>query len=151
MELTDNSQTGSSGYEENKTLDHAPKGCRVNKKEQAILALLQHGSVEKAAQGVGIHPSTLWRWLKQPAFQQKLREARREAFSQSIGRLQQASPAAVGTLLRIMTDGHAPAGSRVRAAESVLAQSQKSFELEDLEVRIAQLEKSARDNRGQQP
>ena len=34
---------------------------------------------------------TLWRWSKQPAFQEALRQARREAFSQSMGRLQQAS------------------------------------------------------------
>ncbi len=113
------------------------------------MALLQHGNKEKAAQEVGVHPATLWRWLKQAKFQQALREARREAFSHCIGRLQQSSSAAVATLWRLMTDPQAPAGSRVRAAQCVLELSQKSFELEDLEVRIAQLEKMA--HKGEPP
>lgn len=125
--------------------DNAPQDSGGSRKEKAIVALLQHATVEKAAEAVGIHPSTLWRWLKQPKFQQALRAARREAFSRSIARLQQASSAAVATLMRIMADPEAPAGSRVRAAQCVVELSQKGFECEDLEVRIAQLEKNHRD------
>jgi len=78
--------------------------------------------------------------MKDPQFQKALREARREAFSQCVSRLQQASASAVDTLLCIMTDHAAPAGSRVRAAQCVVELSHKSFELEDLEVRIRNLE-----------
>src|SRR6476660_1029331 len=98
-----------------------------NRKDSAIVALLEHDSTERAAEAVGIHPATLWRWLKQPKFQQALREARREAYARSIGRLQQGASPAVATLLRVMADAEAPAGSRVRAAQCVLALSQNSF------------------------
>jgi hypothetical protein len=62
----------------------------------------------------------LWRWQKDPKFQQALRERRREAFSQTVSRLQLASTTAVDTLLAIMADQEAPAGSRVRAAQCVV-------------------------------
>ena len=51
---------------------------------------------------------TLWRSLQKPEFAEAYRKARRDAFSQSVARLQHASNAAVGTLLRVMTDREAP-------------------------------------------
>ena len=66
-------------------------GCLGTRKTRALQALLQYGTKEKAAQEAGISVVTLWRWLKQPPFQEALHQARREAFSQSTGRLQQAS------------------------------------------------------------
>lgn len=111
-----------------------------SRKDRAVMALLQHPSLEKAAEAVGVHPVTLWRWCRQAEFHQALLKARREAFSQAVGRLQQASGAAVGTLLRIMADSNTPANSRVRAAHCVLEQSHKALALEDLELRITHLE-----------
>jgi transposase-like protein len=112
------------------------------KKEEAIAALLTQRSVEDAARSVGIAPATLWRWLKQPEFQAAYRQARRDAFSQSIARLQQASGAAVSTLL-VMVDTNTPASTRVRAADSILNHAASSMELEDIEVRVAELERAA--------
>ncbi len=65
------------------------------------------------------------------------RSPRRDAFSLSVARLQQASSAAVGTLLRIMTDREAPAASRVRAADVVLQIAMRGIEMEDLDARLA--------------
>jgi transposase-like protein len=112
------------------------------KKEEAIAALLTQRSVEDAARSVGIAPATLLRWLKQPEFQAAYRQARRDAFSQSIARLQQASGAAVSTLL-VMVDTNTPASTRVRAADSILNHAASSMELEDIEVRVAELERAA--------
>ena len=118
-------------------------GSLGTRKTRAVQALLQYGTKEKAAQEAGINVVTLWRWLKQAPFQEALRQARREAFSQSTGRLQQAAPAAVTTLLRLMTGEDTPPSSKVQASRSVLQFMQKSFELEDMEVRLARLEKLA--------
>jgi hypothetical protein len=120
----------------------------ASRQERAIAALLNHASKEKAAEEAGVHPATLWRWQKDPNFQQALRERRRDAFSQCVGRLQQASMTAVETLLSIMQDEAAPSGSRVRAAQCVVELSQKSFELEDIEVRISNLEQITGDASG---
>jgi hypothetical protein len=113
------------------------------KKEEAIAALLNQRNVEDAAKAVGITASTLIRWMQIPEFAAAYREARRAAFGQSIARLQQASTAAVSTLLKIMVDPNAPASVRVRAADSVLDHSRQAIEIEDVEVRVAALEEAA--------
>ena len=106
-----------------------------------IVALLEHPTQEKAAAALGISTVTLWRSMQKPEFAKAYRKARREAFSQSVARLQQASNAAVGTLLRVMTDREAPAASRVRAADVVLQSSLRGMEMEDIEARVSELER----------
>jgi hypothetical protein len=112
------------------------------KQERAIIALLQ-GGTEQAARAANVGPRTLYRWQNEPSFQAALWKARRAAFSQSSARLQQASGAAVSTLLKIMVDPNAPASTRVRAADSVLDHGAKALELEDIEARVAELERAA--------
>jgi transposase-like protein len=114
-----------------------------HKIEQAIAALLSHRNVEEAARAIGISANTLLRWTKEPEFDAAYREARRTAFSQSLARLQHASGAAVTTVLKIMLDWKAPAGTRLRAAEVVLEQASKAIEMEDIEARVAELERAA--------
>jgi len=58
---------------------------------------------------------------------------------ESAARVQQASPAAVSTLLEIMADPAAPASTRVRAADSVLDPAAKAIEIEDIEARVDRL------------
>jgi hypothetical protein len=113
-----------------------------HKKEQAIAALLFHKTVEAAARAVGISANTLLRWTKEAEFEAAYREARRMAFCQSIARLQEASGAAVTTVLKIMLDAKVPAGTRLRAAEVVLSQGAKAVEMEDFEARLAELERA---------
>ena len=111
------------------------------KKVAAVAALLTQRNVEEAARAAGIGKQTLNRWMKLPEFQAAWREARRAVVSQSSARLQQASGAAVSTLLKIMLDANAPASARVRAADRVLDRAQQGFESEDIEVRVAALER----------
>jgi len=113
------------------------------KKEEAIAALLSQRNIEEAARFVNIGTKTLLRWLQLPEFDKAYREARRAAFSQSIARLQQASSAAAATLLKIMVDPTAPAASRIRAADSVLGHAAKAIEIEDIEARVSELERTA--------
>jgi hypothetical protein len=112
------------------------------------LALLEHPTLEKAAVAVGVSDVTLWRSLQRPEFAEAYRKARREAFSQSVARLQHASNAVVGTLLRVMTDREAPAASRVRAADVVLQTALRGMEMEDIEARLDRLERSAEASNG---
>jgi hypothetical protein len=77
-----------------------------------------------------------------PEFQKAYREARRAAHGQSIARLQQATSAAVSTLLKVMVDPSTPASTKVRAADSVLDHSAKSIELEDIDARLADIERN---------
>src|SRR2546422_356990 len=114
-----------------------------HKKEQAIAALLSHRNVEEAARAIRISANTLQRWIKEPEFDAAYREARRTAFWQSLARLQDGAGAAVTTLLKIMLDTNAPAGTRLRAAEVVLERGGQALEMEDIEARVAELERAA--------
>ncbi len=84
-------------------------GAKFGRKwEEAIAALLTQRNTEDAARAVGIRVSTLLRWMKEQEFNAAYREARRLAFGQSVARLQQASSAAVSTLLKVMVDPASP-------------------------------------------
>ena len=113
-----------------------------HKKEQAIAALLSHISVEAAARAVGISANTLLRWIKEPEFDAAYREARRTASCQSNARLQNALGAAVTTLLKIMLDPNVSPGIRLRAAEVVLERGGQALKMEDIEARVAELERA---------
>jgi transposase-like protein len=113
------------------------------KKENAIAALLTQRTIEDAARATGVAARTLRRWLQLPEFHTPYLKARRDTHSQSLARLQQASGAAVSTLLKVMLDPSTPASTRVRAADSVLNHSAKAIESEDIEVRVAELERAA--------
>ena len=69
------------------------------------------------------------------------RKALRAVFSQAIARLQQNAAAAAQTILKIMVDPNMPASSRLRAADMALEYSLKGIELEDLLVRVSELER----------
>src|ERR1700687_3442021 len=119
-------------------------GAKFSRKmEDAVAALLTQRNQEEAARVVGIGTATLLRWQKEPEFQQAYRAARRAAHGQSVARLQQATSAAVSTLLKVMVDANTPASTKVRAADSVLNHSAKAIEIEDIEVRVSELERAA--------
>ena len=112
------------------------------KKEEAIAALLIHRNLEDAARAVGISPKTLLRWMKDPEFDAAYRAARRAAFGQAIARLQHGSSAAATTLLKLMLDPATPPSTRARCSESVIGLASKAIELEDIESRLAALERA---------
>lgn len=112
-------------------------------RDKLVLAALEQPSWEKAAAAAGISYTTAWRISKTPEYKKEYLEALRKCFSQSLARLQHASGAAASTLMRIMLDPKAPAAARVRACATILHCTGKLIELEDLEVRISELERSA--------
>jgi hypothetical protein len=113
------------------------------KQDEAIAALLSEPTFDEAAANVGISPRTLRRWQQDPSFAAGLRKARKDAYLQSIARLQEGSSAAVTTLLKVMIDANTPPACKVRAADSVLNHSAKAIEWEDLEARVSELERAA--------
>jgi hypothetical protein len=120
----------------------APGGKFGRKKEEAIAALLTQRNIEEAAKVAGIGANTLLRWLKVPEFQTAYREARRAAFGQAVARLQQGTAAAATTLLKTLIDPNTPASVKVRAAEAIFNHAAKAIEIEDIEVRVTELERA---------
>ncbi|MGD0231535.1 MAG: hypothetical protein ABSC19_14460 [Syntrophorhabdales bacterium] len=122
-------------------IGHGEKFSR--KREAAIIALLAEPTIEKAATACGIGEATLRRWLKDPAFQERYRAARRESLQAVMNRLQQIAGEAVETLREVAGNKQAPASSRVAAARVVLETVVKTVELQEIEQRLKELEKSA--------
>jgi hypothetical protein len=110
------------------------------KKEAAVAALLTQRTAEEAARSIGIGPATLRRWQKDPEFQAALREARKDAYRQTIGRMHHLSGAAVSVLGKVMMDPETPPPTKVRAADSILNHTAKAIEIEDLDARLQELE-----------
>ena len=119
---------------------HGAKFAR--KMEQAIAALVTRPSIEDAARIAGVGEKTLRRWMQDPEFNAPYLRARREGVIQAIARMQQATGAAGTVALKLMSDPNVPAAVRLRAAEFVFDRAIKGVELEDIEVRLSQLERA---------
>ena len=65
--------------------------AQTRRSDQLVLALLQHPTIEKASETIGINPATAWRWMQDTYFQQQYREARLQAFTHAVARMQHAS------------------------------------------------------------
>jgi hypothetical protein len=113
------------------------------KQEEAITALLTQRNIDEAAKAAGIGARTLLRWMQDPEFDRVYRAARRKAFGQSIARLQQGTSAAATTLIKLLLDANTPASVRARVADSIFNHAAKAIEIEDIEARVAELERAA--------
>jgi AcrR family transcriptional regulator len=120
---------------------HHPKGQLSASQQRAISALIVEASVREAASAAKVSEPTLYRWLKDEAFNKAYLEARRLATGQAIAQLQQSSAKAVKTLCDVMDGATLHPSARVSAAKAVLELAMKSVELEDLGQRVAELEK----------
>jgi hypothetical protein len=66
---------------------------------------------------------------------------------QTNARMQQNSGAAAAVLFKLMADPTTPASVRARTAQCVLECANKSLDLEDMEVRLAALERAAEESK----
>src|SRR5207244_683622 len=88
-----------------------------------------------------ISESTLIRWMAEPAFKARYREARRHVVEHAVSQLQQAASEAVDALTRNLACGIPSV--EVGSAKAILDQAIKGVELTDLTERVEQLEQSA--------
>lgn len=103
----------------------------------AIAALLTESTHKAAAVKVGIHPTTLCRWQRLPAFQAALRHAKRKLFDTSVSRAQAASGVGIDALVGIARGGRRDA-DRIRASVALLeiaAQGQGSVPHDDVDAK----------------
>jgi hypothetical protein len=118
-------------------------GSKLNRKIQAaVLALLTARNSEEAARSIGVSQKTFQRWQKLPEFEQALREAQTAAFRQSLGKLHQASTAAVTTLLKTMVDPATPLAAKARCAFYILDQTRRAIETDNILPRLEELERA---------
>ncbi len=114
--------------------------------EPVLAALLQHSTVAAAAKASRISERSIFRWLQRDDFQQRYRAAQRAVVDGAIGELQSATVEAVQTLRRNLTCGNAFAENT--AAQTILAQSLKAIEVQELQQRVEALEKLLEQQKG---
>lgn len=114
---------------------------RQNADTVLIAALASGLTVEDAAARANVGVTTVYRRFKDEAFRQQVRDVRSRILSRSVGRLSDATVAAVTTLRLLLT----AEGDQVKlgAARAILDQVVRLREHTDLEERIAALESSA--------
>ena len=116
-------------------------GKRERLEDRALAALLAEPTIVQAATTAGISESTLARWLAEPSFRARHREARRQVVEQAISALQRATGEAVEALRLNLTCG-VPA-AEISAAKAIIEQAIKGVELVDLAERVEALEQAS--------
>ena len=124
--------------------------------DRAIVALLSEPNLSQAASRAGVSQTTMWRWLQEPDFARRYRQAQRQVMQHCVGRLQTSASDAAAVLHEIATNPATPASARVAAARSILELATKASEVDlvtecvaDLEHGLAEMRRTAEDARVQ--
>jgi hypothetical protein len=103
-----------------------------------IAALLQNPSQEAAGRSCKVPKPTYQRWLHDPVFAQRLEVARQSVFGEALQTVRAGAKAAAAELIKLL-ESKSPALRRL-AADSILRNAFKSWELLELEARLQRLE-----------
>ena len=108
-----------------------------HKREQVLVALIECGSIEQAADRCGVSEKTIRTWLKEPAFRDEYRQARRKLLDNAVLLLQRASRRAVRALIRQLRADKPT--DVIRAAEAILDRAFRGTEVLDLTEAVEDL------------
>jgi len=106
----------------------------------AVVALVSYPNIREAAKSAGIGENTMYRWLRDPTFQEAYREAKYQVVQQALSQLQEASGEAARALRAIVNDPEISPHTRVTAARTILETAIRAVEIDTLEARIQRLE-----------
>lgn len=118
------------------------------RQEKALSALLSNPSVREAAKASGMAERTLFRYLRDPTFSERVREARRGLMDNLQTRLQAKAEGAAKILSDIAEDEGKPASVRVAAARIIIESALKSHEQTELIERLNALEQAQAAQKG---
>jgi hypothetical protein len=116
-----------------------------HKKENAIAILASSVTYAEAARLLEVNPCTIYEWLKDPEYVEKLEQTRNLIVGDAIGKLKGYCVRAVDTLASLLDDE----SSQVRrgAANDILNHVSRYKEIEEFEKRISNLERISNDKR----
>jgi hypothetical protein len=108
-------------------------------REQVALLLAAGRSRKEAAATAGVARRSVTNWLREEAFQARVRELRGQLLRRTVALLSGAGAKAVKTLLKLTGDGE-KANVRMGAADKLLKHLFRGVELVELAERVAVLE-----------
>lgn len=111
----------------------------------ALNQLLEGKTVPAVAESVGVHESTIRRWMKQPAFYAEMQARASELLDATTARLNQTMSNAPEIVNQIMMNDESPATVKLAAARIALDSGLRLLEARTQEARIQDaLERLAR-------
>jgi phage terminase small subunit len=116
------------------------------RQRKAVEALLSTTDTTQAALAAGVSRETVYRWMRDPAFRDALKAGAAEALEALSRSLVRLSDKAIKTLEDALTYDLKAPGARVRAADVILGRLLQLKELVDLEGRVSDLERMARND-----
>ena len=118
------------------------------KQAKALAALLNNPTVREAAKEAKLSEPTLYRYLRDSAFSERVREARRGLMDNLQTRLQAKAEGAAKILSDIAEDTEKPASVRVAAARIIIESALKVHEQTELIERLNALEQAQAAQKG---
>lgn len=115
---------------------------RIND-EQILSALLNCGSLRKAAESLGTTANTIANRLKKDDFRKRYEAAKSKLLSEAVGAMKSQLTSAVDTLTEILNNKENPPSVRISAADSLLRHSVRYIEVSEIENRLRKLEEGA--------
>ena len=122
------------------------KEILTEKQRRAIPFLLAAPSIEEGCRQARVSKATVYGWLKEEAFREEIRRQREEVVRAALDTLKANTAKATETLVKLLDSEKE--GIQARAAEDIIEFTQKAIELEELERRIAAIEKRLDQGRG---
>ncbi len=107
---------------------------------QALPIFASNLTIEEACERAGISRNTFYEWLKEPQFKLELDRLRNEIVNEAVNHLKITSTKAAKTLGDLLERDDSPTVQRA-AANDVLGHVMKFMELEELEDRLADIER----------
>lgn len=115
------------------------------KQIKAIPVILSASSISEGCLKAGISRDTFYVWWQIPAFKDEFTRQRTEAIDEALHILKASLTEAVSTLQGLLKAQGLPGeGTRLKAAIAIVESALRSIEIENLEVRISELERSLR-------
>jgi len=100
--------------------------------------ILLAASIEAAAEEAKVGRATVYRWLKEKHFREKIELMRQELFTEGLSRLKAATDKAAQKMIELLDSDND--NTRRLAAKDILNFALKAIETQDLEARIERIE-----------
>ena len=114
-----------------------------NNSENIVLAgLLTHATVAKTATATGISESTIFKYLRDPAFKERYEAAKLEQLEQSTATLQANITKAVNAIVAVIESPQSSQQVKLNAADMLLRNSFRFTEQVEVLKRLDKLEKA---------
>ena len=110
----------------------------TSKQKRALPYLLEARSIEEGCKRAGVSKATVYEWLKDDVFRNELKRQRNSIIDSAVDTLKANIAKATETLVKHLDSERE--NISIRAAESIIAFTQKALEHEELEKRIEALE-----------